>query len=108
MVLNAAETAAPSASDVPERVAVSHDGLALSLAHAGSETRSLKASRLRLACRCAQCVRARVDGTFAPDCQDIAMVSIDPMGHYGIAIAFSDGHARGIYPWGYLAELLKE
>ena len=24
-----------------------------------------------------------------------------PMGHYGVNITFSDGHARGIYPWSY-------
>jgi prepilin-type processing-associated H-X9-DG protein len=27
------------------------------------------------------------------------------MGHYGVNITFSDGHARGIYPWSYLTEL---
>lgn len=107
MTRNATEALAPPASDAPERVGLSADGLSLNLTRAGERV-ALKASRLRLACRCAQCVRARVDGTFAPDCQDIAIISIDPMGHYGIAIAFSDGHARGIYPWGYLAELLKE
>lgn len=108
MMRNVAEALAPPASDVPERVGLSADGQSLNLTLAGGEVRTLKSSRLRLACRCAQCVRARVDGAFAPDCQSIAIVSIDPMGHYGIAIAFSDGHARGIYPWGYLAELLKE
>ncbi len=30
------------------------------------------------------------------------------MGDYGINIGFSDGHARGIYPWSYLSQLLKE
>ena len=84
------------------------DGLAMNLTFADGESRSLKSSRLRTACRCAQCVRARVDGTVTPGSEDVAIVAVDPMGHYGIAIAFSDGHARGIYPWGYLTELLKE
>ena len=108
MMHNLAEGLAPSDLDVPERVGVSADGRTLNLTHAGGERHVLSSSRLRQACRCAQCVRARVDGTFVPDCQDIGIISVDPMGHYGIAIAFSDGHARGIYPWGYLANLLKE
>ncbi|RAB20173.1 hypothetical protein DN511_31090, partial [Burkholderia multivorans] len=29
---------------------------------------------------------------------------VEPVG-YGICVAFGDGHARGIYPWTYLAEL---
>jgi prepilin-type processing-associated H-X9-DG protein len=33
---------------------------------------------------------------------------VSPMGCYGINIGFSDGHARGIYPWAYLSQLLKE
>ena len=27
---------------------------------------------------------------------------------YGVQIEFSDGHARGIYPWRYLSELSAE
>jgi prepilin-type processing-associated H-X9-DG protein len=27
------------------------------------------------------------------------------VGSYGVNIAFSDGHDRGIYPWSYLAQL---
>ncbi|MCP2087613.1 UNVERIFIED_ORG: DUF971 family protein [Paraburkholderia sediminicola] len=32
----------------------------------------------------------------------LAIVDMQPMG-YGVQIAFSDGHAQGIYPWDYLA-----
>ena len=56
-------------------------------------------------CRCAICSRARIDGAFAPATQEIEIVQATPIGHYGLNIAFSDGHARGIFPFTYLAEL---
>jgi prepilin-type processing-associated H-X9-DG protein len=56
-------------------------------------------------CRCAICSRARVDGAFAPATLGIEIVQATPIGHYGLNIAFSDGHARGIFPFTYLAEL---
>jgi prepilin-type processing-associated H-X9-DG protein len=32
----------------------------------------------------------------------IRIVSFTPIGLYAINIAFSDGHARGVYPWSLL------
>ena len=88
-----------------ESAAVAEQGTALLLIGEGAP-RALPASRLRAACRCAHCVRARLDGLFPQEFSDIAIVRVSPMGHYGINIAFSDGHGRGIYPWAYLLELL--
>ena len=65
----------------------------------------LPAGRLRAACKCAHCVRARIDGRFPDRFDGIAITQIAPIGDYAINIAFSDGHARGIYPWSYLSEL---
>ena len=36
---------------------------------------------------------------------DIAIDEVRAVGVYAINIVFSDGHARGIYPWGYLKSL---
>jgi prepilin-type processing-associated H-X9-DG protein len=33
------------------------------------------------------------------------ITTIEPIGGYAVNIAFSDGHARGIYPWVLLKEL---
>lgn len=74
----------------------------------GSAPQALAATRLRTACRCAQCVRARADGLFPLSFEGIAIERVSPIGSYGINIGFSDGHARGIYPWAYLSQLLKE
>ena len=108
MLPDATQAVSPTAQSVPERVTVSRGGLALQLTDADGATRSLKSAQLRLACRCAQCVRARIDGTLVLTRDEVTILAVDPMGHYGISIAFSDGHARGIYPWSYLADLLKE
>ena len=99
------ETSMSDIADTPlNSAAVTEDGSTLLLM--GSTP--LAAARLRAACRCAQCVRARIDGLFPPSFDGIVIEHVSPMGHYGINIGFSDGHARGIYPWAYLSQLLKE
>jgi len=54
---------------------------------------------LRLACRCAQCVdewtnEALLDPASVP--ADVRPLRIDPVGHYGIQVQWSDGHSTGI------------
>jgi DUF971 family protein len=62
------------------------------------------AERLRSACKCAHCTRARIDDRFPARFPGIAIVGITDLG-YGLNIAFSDGHWRGIYPKSYLLDL---
>ncbi len=64
----------------------------------------LAAEQLRLACKCAHCTRARVDGHFPESFPGIAITEIGDLG-YGLNISFSDGHNRGIYPKPYLLSL---
>lgn len=96
-----------SASPVaaPARVAISEDLGFLDLAMVdGSEIR-LTAERLRGACKCAHCMRARIDGIFPERFDGIAIVQAAAVGGYAVNLAFSDGHARGIYPWAFLLGL---
>ena len=65
---------------------------------------TLTAEKLRLSCKCAHCIRARFDGRFSEGFPGIAIVEISDLG-YGLNIAFSDGHNRGIYPKSYLLDL---
>ena len=65
---------------------------------------TLSAEKLRAACKCAHCTRARFDGRFPASFPGIAIVGITDLG-YGLNIAFSDGHWRGIYPKSYLLGL---
>jgi DUF971 family protein len=96
-------TAPPIAA--PARVALSAqlDFLELTITE-GVEVR-LPAARLRAACKCAHCIRARIDGKFPGRFDGIAITQLAPVGDYAINIGFSDGHARGIYPWSLLSEL---
>jgi DUF971 family protein len=65
---------------------------------------TLTAEKLRLSCKCAHCIRARFDERFPDRFPGIAIVEIGDLG-YGLNIAFSDGHNRGIYPKNYLVDL---
>jgi DUF971 family protein len=89
----------------PTHIAVS-DGLDfLDLTLAEGETLRLPAARLRAACKCAHCLRARIDGVFPQTFDGIAITQLAPIGDYAVNLGFSDGHARGIYPWSLLLDL---
>ena len=98
-VLSAAPVAAPT------HVAVSDDLSFLDLTTTQGDVIRLTAARLRGACKCAHCIRARIDGVFPERFDGIAIVQVAPIGDYAVNLAFSDGHARGIYPWPFLLGL---
>ena len=83
---------------------LSPDLASLSLTTAKGRRTALSAERLRGACKCAHCTRARFDERFPEHFPGIAIVQVNDLG-YGLNIAFSDGHNRGIYPKPYLSEL---
>lgn len=37
--------------------------------------------------------------------EDVAIVAIEPVGHYAVRLIFSDSHNSGLYSWDYLYEL---
>ena len=37
--------------------------------------------------------------------RDVAITSLEPVGHYALRPAFSDGHDTGIFSWDYLYDL---
>ncbi len=77
---------------------------ALSLSWPDGRQASLEGPRLRSACKCADCEQQRRRGQ-SPSGGTALLVEVQAVGDYGLALAFSDGHARGIYPWSYLREL---
>jgi prepilin-type processing-associated H-X9-DG protein len=91
----------------PETIVLAADRSRLRLAWPNGERAEVLAQHLREACRCAWCTRARVDGNFAASFEGIAIDRLTPIGDYAINVAFSDGHARGIYPWPYLQLLAR-
>ncbi|HTO67481.1 MAG TPA: gamma-butyrobetaine hydroxylase-like domain-containing protein [Bradyrhizobium sp.] len=82
----------------------SPDLTALVMRTAREDEIQLAAERLRLACKCAHCTRARFDNRFPARFPGIAITEIADLG-YGLNISFSDGHNRGIYPKAYLLSL---
>jgi ATP-binding protein involved in chromosome partitioning len=76
-----------------------------------SDKRELSAYDLRVKCPCASCVDEDTGKRTLDPKQvslDIKIKSASPVGRYGIAIAFSDGHDTGIYRFDYLREIEKE
>lgn len=92
----------------PESIIVSKGGANLVISDREGVARAIDAARLRLACRCAHCTRARIDKNFPERFDGVTITAVDPVGDYGVNVTFSDGHARGIYPWSYLADLLQD
>ena len=64
----------------------------------------LDARQLWHNCPSAQARRRRMDHPSLEPADDLRIVSVTPIGLYAINIAFSDGHARGIYPWPLLRQ----
>jgi DUF971 family protein len=83
---------------------LSHDLAELAVCASEDHRFALSAERLRSACKCAHCTRARIDNRFPLAFPGIAIVGVTDLG-YGLNIAFSDGHWRGIYPKSYLLDL---
>jgi prepilin-type processing-associated H-X9-DG protein len=103
----AAESPPFDMAAAPETIVLAADRSRLRLSWPNGEGAQLRAEHLRGACRCAWCTRARIDGNFAAAFDGVAIERLTPIGDYAINIAFSDGHARGIYPWPYLQLLAR-
>jgi DUF971 family protein len=61
---------------------------------------------LRGWCPCALCQgHDNVEIVFHPPPGAVEALSVQPVGSYGISIAWSDGHATGIYRFAFLREI---
>jgi DUF971 family protein len=89
----------------PEDVSLATDRCSIALSWHADAPRIIGAAALRAACRCAQCVRDRTLGRFAVELDGIRITGVELVATYAINIAFSDGHDRGIFPWGLLRQL---
>lgn len=62
-------------------------------------------SFLRLHCRCAECLQSKRSGRPVEPHADVELLAVVPYGPASVQLRFSDGHARGIFPFPYLREL---
>ena len=61
---------------------------------------------LRRSCRCSVCENTRrATNAVLPVPADVKLLKIEPVGPAAVHLVFSDGHARGIYPWTYLKQM---
>lgn len=70
----------------------------------GDTAIALDHAAVREACRCAECHFKRHHGMPIGAAADVRITGIKLVG-YGVQLVFSDGHARGIFPWAYLTLL---
>jgi len=75
----------------PESITVSKGGAKLVISVRDGVSHAIDAPALRLACRCAHCARARIDGKFPERFDGVTIAEVMSMGHYGLNITFSDG-----------------
>jgi|SRR5262245_60492482 len=99
--------AAPTPATTPTKIAQAGPRT-LAITWGDGVESALDVRALRLACGCAQCVdewsgAGRLDANAVP--ADVHPLRIEPVGRYAIQIAWSDGHASGIYPFRRLREL---
>jgi DUF971 family protein len=62
---------------------------------------------LREQCPCAACRQSRRAGPPARIDPAVRLAAVEPYGTNAVHIAFSDGHARGIFPFPYLEDLAR-
>lgn len=61
---------------------------------------------LRGYCPCAMCQgHTATEIRFHPVDEPVMLTSIEPVGHYGLSLVFSDGHGTGIYRFDFLREI---
>ena len=95
----------PQANDVsPDEITISRDRSTLTLSTEGRRE-LLPAEQLRLACRCAWCTRDRLTEGFPERFPGVSIARVAPIGSHALHISFSDGHARGIFPFRYLQQI---
>lgn len=88
-----------------KKPAVSSDDAHVVIAWPDGAVNHIPNKMLRLSCQCALCVheftgKPLLDPASVPD--DIHAEHIEPLGHYAVSIAWSDGHTSGIYSWDHL------
>jgi DUF971 family protein len=88
--------------EAPAAIEVSADLRSLEITAENGDQLRFAAERLRISCKCAHCLRARIDDRFPLAFPGLAIVDVARVGTYAVNLAFSDGHNRGIYPWSFL------
>ncbi len=87
------------------KIAIASDGEHLEISWQDGRRAQLEAEFLWQNCPSAAGRRRRIDGLNQPQVAGLRIIAVQPVGQYAINLTFSDGHDRGIYPWGLLHKL---
>ena len=85
-------------------VNIADDGNSLDIEWQSGDRNLLDARQLWRDCPSAHARRRRMDRPDLRPDSNLRIVSVAPIGLYAINIEFSDGHARGIFPWPLLRQ----
>jgi len=98
-----------NASPKPTRIVLHRASHALEVAFDSGETFTLPCEYLRVESPSAE-VQGHGPGqkVLVAGKREVNIDAIEPVGHYGVVLRFSDGHATGIYSWTTLLELGRE
>ena len=84
------------------------DERALEVAWSDGSAARIPHRTLRARCPCAECrQRGRGANPVHAD-RGVVLIAIEPYGPNAVQLKFSDGHARGLFPFEYLRELALE
>ncbi|WP_210398168.1 gamma-butyrobetaine hydroxylase-like domain-containing protein [Motiliproteus sediminis] len=89
----------------PEKIALHLKSRTLELAY-GGQSYQLPAEYLRVHSPSAE-VRGHGRGQekLQTGKRQVALIGIEPSGHYALKLVFDDGHDSGLYDWNYLHDL---
>ncbi len=83
----------------PTEISVAADRASLAIVWPDGVRQNLSASTLRQMSRSARSESARLKGWDVPADGGLTIAAVEAVGVYAINITFSDGYAKGIYPW---------
>lgn len=86
----------------PSEISVAADRASLAITWPDGRRQNLTAPTLRQMSRSALSESARLKGWDVPADGNLTITAVEAVGVYAINITFSDGYAKGIYPWDML------
>ena len=95
----------PMFIEAPQEVRLRKRQNRLEVLWADGQRTSLSGLMLRRSCACSFCVQAQQTGALTVIDADVGVARLEVNGVSGLQFHFTDGHYKGLYPWGYLREL---
>jgi len=94
--------------EAPQEVRLRKRQNRLEVLWADGQRTSLSCLMLRRSCACSSCVQAQQTGALTLIDADVGVARLEVNGVSGLQFHFTDGHYKGLYPWGYLRELSEQ